>query len=173
MQRKAVSFDLSCNSSGSESDGSMPPLQGRQVGCSSNPAGDGSSGLNQGHAGADEGSLSEDEPESCSGGATPADSGDRPAEDDGSSYGVENFGALAADHGTALARVMQRILGDAIHIQAMGGNRRECRAFCRRGLASYEQFSAVEHALASRLLAAAIDGSFKQAATTSSEVRPG
>ena len=61
-----------------------------------------------------------------------------------------------------MANVMQRLLSDALHIQAMGGSRSECRAFCRRGLASFEQFNAEEHALASRLLAAAIEGSFIQ-----------
>ena len=189
MQKKAVAFDLSGNSSDCESDGSMPPLLGRtdngiaEVAKPASGGGDlsscsagsdvGSSGPNQGHADADEGSQSADESERRSGGSIPDDSGDGPAEDDGSSYGVENFGALAADHGTALASVMQRILGDAIHVQAIGGNRRECRAFCRRGLANYEQFSAEEHALASRLLAAAIEGSFKQAETASSADRPG
>ena len=68
---------------------------------------------------------------------------------------------------------MQRILGDAMHIQAMGGSRKECRAFSRRGLASYVQFSAEERAVASRLLAAAIEGSFQQAEAASSDDRPG
>ena len=103
------------------------------------------------------------EPDSCGEEASPAGTNVTPEVDgDRIIHGEDESGSLASGQGAAMATAIQRLLGDAIHIQAMGGSRKECRAFCRRGLANFEQFSADELALASRLLAAAIEASFLQ-----------